>query len=329
MSDTREIAVSVAVITYNLEKYLPTLLDSILEQETNFRYEIVVDDDHSPDHSREILKDYASRYPDIFVLSLRDTNVKASKNFHGVMRKCRGKYIALLEGDDWWDDKHKLQYQYDFMETHPEYVGMYCNSWVETSLTEEKHYPRRNITEPMVFSFKDFMNYRFYNRMPNSTDTAFFRNFYATAPDEEVDVLWKAHPMVADQTLALILYGKGDVYVDPRIVSHHRSITDKNANNFQALYAREDHKVSDAYMYACHEDYIENVLHRRCTKFYKVRGMIFAEAFWIAMRNRKREDWKKVSQIWHQRKKKWPLVFWTIYRGCVSARRKAAAIIKR
>ena len=56
MSDTREIAVSVAVITYNLEKYLPTLLDSILEQETNFRYEIVVDDDHSPDHSREILK---------------------------------------------------------------------------------------------------------------------------------------------------------------------------------------------------------------------------------------------------------------------------------
>jgi hypothetical protein len=57
--------------------------------------------------------------------------------------------------------------------------------------------------------------------------------------------------------------------------------------------------------------------------------MIFAEAFWIATKSRKREDWKKVSQIWHQRRKKWPLVIWTIYRGFVSAKRKAAAIIKR
>lgn len=322
MQGTSEIAVSVAVITYNLEKYLPTMLNSILEQEVNFRYEIVVNDDCSPDNSRKILYEYAEKWPDIFVLAFQDKNVKASRNFHDVMRRCRGKYIALLEGDDWWDDKEKLQYQYNFMEAHPEYIGMYCNSWVETSLTETIHHPRRDITEPMVFSFKDFMNYNFFDRMPNSTDTAFFRNFYATAPDEEVDVFWKAHPMIADQALALILYGKGDVYLDPRIVSHHRSITDKSANNFQAIHAREDHKVSDAYMYACHEEYIENVLHRRCTKFYKVRGMIFAEAFWIAMKSHKKEDWSKVKQIWNQRKKKWPLVFWTIYRGADTVRRK-------
>lgn len=329
MSDSREIAVSVAVITYNMEKYLPKLLGSILEQETNFRYEIVVDDDCSPDHSRELLKDYAKRYPDIFVLSLRDENVKASRNFHGVMRQCRGKYIALLEGDDWWDDKNKLQYQFDFMEAHPEYIAMFCNSWVETSLTEEKHYPRRKITEPMVFTFQDFMNYHFYDRLPNSTDTAFFRNFYATAPDEEIDVFWKAHPMVADQSLALILYGKGDVYVDPRIVSHHRSITDKKANNYQAHYAREDHKVSDAFMYACHEEYIENYLHRKCTKFYKVRGMIFAEAFWTAMKSRKPEDREKVRQIWNQRKKKWPLVWWAFRWGCKTLGRKLKMITRR
>lgn len=320
--DERPIAVSVAVITYNLEKYLPTLLDSILEQETSFRYEIVINDDCSPDNSRQILYEYAERYPGIFVLAFQEHNVKASKNFHGVMRRCRGQYIALLEGDDWWDDKEKLQYQFDFMESHPEYIGMYCNSWVETSLTEEKHYPRRNISEPMVFTFKDFQSYRFYDRMPNSTDTAFFRNFYASAPDEEVDVFWKAHPMVADQTLALILYGKGPVYVSPRIVSHHRSITDKDAMNYQALYAREDHKVSDAYMYACHEDYIENVLHKRCGKFYKVRGMLFAEAFWIAKKSGKDEDKEKAREIWNQRRKKWPLVWWAFVWGCGTIKRK-------
>lgn len=316
MSEKQEIAVSVAVITYNMEKYLPALLDSILEQETDFRYEIVVDDDCSPDHSRDLLREYAARYPGVFVLSFRDTNVKASRNLHGVMRQCRGKYIALLEGDDWWDDRKKLQYQYDFMESHPEYIAMYCNSWVETSLTEEKRYPRRNITEPMIFSFKDFMNERFYDRLPNSTDTLFFRNFYASAPDEVVDVVWKAHPMVADQSLALVFYGMGEVYVDPRIVSHHRSITDKTANNYQALNARQDNKVAYAHMYACHEEYMENVLHRRCTKFYRVRGKIFAEAFWIAMKSRKSEDWEKAKQIWKQRKKKWPLVWCAFLWGC-------------
>ena len=86
------VAVSVAVITYNMQRYLPQLLDSILMQKVNFRYEIVVDDDSSPDESRKILRDYQRRYPDKFVLSLRDYNVKGSRNMYGVLRQCRGKY---------------------------------------------------------------------------------------------------------------------------------------------------------------------------------------------------------------------------------------------
>ena len=52
----QQIAVSVAVITYNMQRYLPQLLDSILMQKVSFRYEIIVDDDHSPDDSRQILQ---------------------------------------------------------------------------------------------------------------------------------------------------------------------------------------------------------------------------------------------------------------------------------
>lgn len=316
MSDNREIAVSVAVITYNMQGYLPALLDSILKQKTNFRYEIVVDDDQSPDESRNILIDYAERYPETFVLSLRDKNVGGSKNMYGVLRQCRGKYIAILEGDDWWETEDKLQYQFDFMEAHSEYIGMYCNSWVETSLAEVVHHPRRNIKEPMVFSYENYMSYHFFDRLPNSTDTAFFRNFFKDSPEEELDVFWKAHKMVWDQSLALLLYGKGNVYVDPRLVSHHRSIVREGGTNYQSLYAKRDNKVSDAYMFACQENYIENVLHRKCTKFYKVRGMIFAEAFWIAVKSGKAEDKAKAKEIWNQRKKKWPLVWWAFRWGC-------------
>lgn len=321
--------VSVAVITYNMQQYLPQLLDSILMQKTNFSYEVVVDDDHSPDQSRSILLDYQRRFPDRIILSLRDQNVGGSRNMYGVLRQCCGKYIAILEGDDWWDCADKLQYQYDFMEAHPEYVGMYCNSWVETSLTEMVHHPRRNITEPMIFAYKNYMNYHFFDRLPNSTDTAFFRNIFRNAPERELDVFYKAHNMVWDQSLALILYGKGSVFVDPRIVSHHRSIVAAGGTNYQSLYAKRDNKVSDARMYACQEEYMEKVLHRRCTRFYKVRGMLFAEAFWIACKSNRKEDWAKAHEIWNQRRKKWPLAFWTIAWGCGTVKRMIARVLVR
>ena len=317
-------AVSVAVITYNMQQYLPQLLDSILMQKVDFAYEIVVDDDHSPDDSRQILLDYRQRYPDKLVLSLRDTNVRGSRNMYGVLRQCRGKYIAILEGDDWWDWDGKLQYQYDFLESHPEYVGMYCNSWCELSTTEENRRPRREMSEPRVFPYQDFQSYHFFDRLPNSTDTAFFRNFFRDAPEEELDVFYKAHDMVWDQSLALILYGKGNVYVDPKLVSHHRTIVEPGGINYQSRYAVEDHKVSDAKMYACHEQYMESVLKRGCRKFYKVRGMLFAEAFWIAKKSGKSEDKEKYLQIWNQRKKKWPLVWWAFVWGCGTLKRKLA-----
>jgi len=320
------IEVSVAVITYNMEGYLRQLLDSILKQKTSFKYEIVVDDDCSPDNSRQILLEYKNMYPDIFNLSLRDKNVGGSKNMYGVLKQCRGKYIAILEGDDWWEAEDKLQYQYDFMETHPEYIGMYCNSWCELSRTESIQKVRRNITEPMVFTLKDFMSFHFFDRLPNSTDTAFFKNIFKDAEEREIDVFYKAHNMVWDQSLALILYGKGNVYVDPRIVSHHRTIVEKGGTNYQSKYAAEDHKVSDAYMYAQHEEYMENVLKVDCKDFYKVRGMIFAEAYWIAKKSGKTEDKQKYIEIWNQRKKKWPLVYWTIYRGMGTLKRKVSTL---
>lgn len=315
-------AVSVAVITYNMERYLPQLLDSIFKQKVNFEYEVIVDDDCSPDNSRNILHQYKEKYPDILKLSLRETNVGGSKNMYGVLKQCQGKYIAILEGDDWWEADDKLQYQYDFMEAHPEYVGMYCNSWCELSTTESVQKVRRDIKEPVIFTYNDFMHEHFFDRLPNSTDTAFFKNIFSELSNDFLDVFYKAHPMVWDQSLALILYGQGNVYVDPRLVSHHRTIVEKDGTNYQSKYAREDHKVSDAYMYACHEEYMEHVLHRDCQPFYKVRGMLFAEAFWIWMKNKRPEDKQKALEIWNQRPVKRHLIRWAFYWGCQSLRRK-------
>ena len=59
------VLVSVAVITYNMERYLRNLLDSILMQEVDFKYEVVINDDCSPDHSRDIIESYRKKYPEI------------------------------------------------------------------------------------------------------------------------------------------------------------------------------------------------------------------------------------------------------------------------
>ncbi len=319
---SNEPMVSVAVITYNMSGYLRQLLDSILVQKVNFPYEVIIDDDHSPDNSREILYEYKQKFPDIIKLSLRETNVGGSRNMYGVLRQCQGKYIAILEGDDYWDDDNKLQYQFDFMETHPQYIGMNCDSWCEESRTETIHHIRRNISEPMVFTYQDFMKPFFFDRIPNSTDTLIFRNIFKMYPDHDFSVFYKAHNMVWDQSLALILYGFGDVYVDPKVVSHHRTIVEKNGTNYQSRYAREDHKETDAYMYACHEEYIENVLHRKCNEFYKVRGDIFSEAFFIGLKNRSRKDMETAKNIWNQRKKKGPLIQAVFRHGIQTVKRK-------
>jgi glycosyltransferase involved in cell wall biosynthesis len=119
------IMVSIAMITYNHERFLRQSLDSILEQEVNFKYEVIIGEDCSPDNSRAILKEYENRYPNIFKVIYRKENIGATKNAYDVLSHCKGKYIACLEGDDYWTDKNKLKTQIEFLENNKEYSGVY------------------------------------------------------------------------------------------------------------------------------------------------------------------------------------------------------------
>lgn len=119
--------VSVAILTYNQAQYIQQCLDSVLMQVTNFDYEIVVGDDASTDSTQEILREYAAKYQEKFVLLLGEKNEGISMNYKKVLSVCKGKYIALCEGDDYWTDVHKLQEQVNFLEEHADYgfVGSY------------------------------------------------------------------------------------------------------------------------------------------------------------------------------------------------------------
>lgn len=116
--------VSICSLVYNHEPYLRQCLDGFVMQQTSFPFEVVIHDDASTDGSAAIIREYATRYPNIFVPIYQTENQysqgkKVSSTF--VFPRARGKYIALCEGDDYWTDPLKLQKQVDFLEANPEY----------------------------------------------------------------------------------------------------------------------------------------------------------------------------------------------------------------
>lgn len=135
-----DIDVSVCIVTYNHEKYIAECLDSLISQETSFRFEIIVGEDCSTDKTRAIIEKYAKQHPDLLVPLFYEKNIGAIENLKCVYKKARGRYIYHVDGDD-FVLPNKLQKQYKIMEenldcticTHNmKYVniqGCYLKSW--------------------------------------------------------------------------------------------------------------------------------------------------------------------------------------------------------
>lgn len=111
--------VSVCVIAYKQEEYIAQCLQSLVEQKTDFPFEVIVGDDCSPDRTAEIIKDFANRYPDLITAVLHSSNRGATENYFSVHALARGAYVAHLDGDD-LALPGKLQAQADFLDEHPE-----------------------------------------------------------------------------------------------------------------------------------------------------------------------------------------------------------------
>ena len=116
--------VSVLVTTYQHEQFIGQALESALMQEANFPFEVVVGEDKSPDRTLEIVEEYQRRYPDKVRLIARDRNL-GSGNFVETYAACRGEYVAILEGDDYWTSSEKLQVQADALDARPDWVLCY------------------------------------------------------------------------------------------------------------------------------------------------------------------------------------------------------------
>ena len=112
--------VSVWMICFNHGEYIREALESVFSQEVDFEFEVVIGDDCSSDDTRSIILEFDRKYPGKITKLFHPENIGMIANQNAVFTACRGKYIAMLEGDDYWTDPCKLQTQIDAMERNPD-----------------------------------------------------------------------------------------------------------------------------------------------------------------------------------------------------------------
>lgn len=226
---------SVAMLTYNHERYIEQALDSIMMQDVDFDYEIVVGDDCSLDDTPKILLEYQKKYPNKITLILRDKNIGPSKNFYDVLLHCNGKYIAILEGDDFWIDQRKLRVQSDFLEKNNSYIACthrYSVVDEENNVLQISYFgPGR--PDAGIYTIKDFEKYIYFGQI----GTLVFRNIFLDAK-YDYTIITKAHNFIGDITLCMLLACLGDIFVLDQIMSSYRSVQKKGGSNFSSTIAK-------------------------------------------------------------------------------------------
>ncbi len=123
-----EICVSIFMLTYNQEDYITQAIEGVLMQKTDFSIQLVIGEDCSTDNTRKIVLDYTEKYPDKIKLILNETNIGLIANYVKTYTQCKGKYVAICDGDDYWTDPLKLQKQVSFLEKNPDYAIVYTNN---------------------------------------------------------------------------------------------------------------------------------------------------------------------------------------------------------
>lgn len=118
--------ISVALCTYNGEKFLREQIDSILNQ-THLVHEIVVCDDCSSDTTMAIIEEYNAKHPNLFKIVSNETNLRSNKNFEKAISLTTGDYIFLSDQDDIWRND-KVEKIMEVFSKNPTAEGVFSNA---------------------------------------------------------------------------------------------------------------------------------------------------------------------------------------------------------
>lgn len=224
--------VSVLVVTYNQEAYIARTLDSLLNQDCTFNYEILIGEDCSTDGTKAICETYTNRHPSRIRLFSNTTNLGLVPNYVNLIRAAQGAYLADCGGDDYWIATDKLRRQIAILEAHPE-VTLVAANWqllraADGSITPNQMALKTDWFEPERFGNQAVADYLNRQHMPPIVLSS------ACLRASLVKALLAKHPDVfegfdavcEDLPLTLWLLKQGPFYVLQADVMVYRKLTE-------------------------------------------------------------------------------------------------------
>jgi glycosyltransferase involved in cell wall biosynthesis len=220
---------TVCIITYNHEKFICETLDSVLMQKTNFAYKILIGEDCSTDDTREILLEYKQKHPDKIDLLLNKKNMGPTDNLMNVHRAANTKYIAMLDGDDYWTDPDKLQIQVDFLEKNQNYAGCFHTISFNTIDSAKRYLYPENVKQDS-FTAKDVITMIGKKWLIMTSSIVYNKTKTGNLPD------WMYQLKIGDIPINLLIADAGNVFYMSKVMAAYREnvgslMTTKAYNN--------------------------------------------------------------------------------------------------
>jgi glycosyltransferase involved in cell wall biosynthesis len=213
--------VSVCVPTYNHEKYIGQMLEGALMQQTSFDFEIVIGDDASTDATPDIIRQYSLERPGVIRAFLHSENQGPSepREFAGrnnvlqLLKACRGEYVAMCEGDDYWTDPLKLQKQVDFLDNNPDFAVCHHNMEVIYEDGSPSHFFNSS-DQKAVSTITDLLEDKWFM----ATASWMYRNHFLI--EDFAD--WHAQAAAGDWAIMFQLAAKGKIGYLPDVMGVYR-----------------------------------------------------------------------------------------------------------
>jgi glycosyltransferase involved in cell wall biosynthesis len=208
-----EVLISVCLITYNHVNYIQRAIDSVLAQNLDVGWDIIIADDCSTDGTRDIIVDYCKQFPDRIRLILQDKNVGPAQNWLELIASPKSKYIAYLEGDDFWNDPLKLQKQVSILEDQSHFSGIFTEVNLVDLNSEFINVSNRIPQNVNAVTYDDLI----YSNVIHSCSFAFRRS---VINDEILSLI--AKQKAGDITLFLFCAISGPIYYLNDVTSSYR-----------------------------------------------------------------------------------------------------------
>lgn len=251
------IKLSVLVTFCNQKDYIKENLDSIVQQNVNFPYEVLICLDKECPESEKIINEYIEKYPYIKLFKVDNSQlqtiniIKASKNRLKLLMEAKGEYFCFLDGDDFYINKNRFQKLVDFLDNHKEYIGVFHDFCTfdhkEQVLKKVIKYGDNECSLDAQTYLKNKIHMSFLNYM--------FRNIFNGKVPDDLD-----KDAVNDTSFIYYMLKHGKTFHIPGIMLANRvnikSIYNDLSDNLQILYillyAEINHKILPFYeKYIC------------------------------------------------------------------------------